>query len=88
MTVASTNDGAGSFIGNPSGEMNFIFPAFQGYVITATTCSPNTAIETYLRLYDGCPSDPGTQLLAEQSADFACSYLQYQFRDVGTYWIR
>ena len=86
-TVLGHNAQVGSFVGNPSGDVNYVFAAFKGYVITATTCSASTRIDTALRLFDSCPSSAGSRILANQSSTFSCSYLSYLFRDVGTYWL-
>ena len=48
----------------------FLFLATSRMSVTATTCSPATPTDTALRLYDGCPSVSGSQLLASQAPDF------------------
>ena len=82
--------GVGSFIGNPSGDVSFVVPVLIDSLpikLSLTTCSASTRIDTILRLYDGCPSDPASTLLANQSDAYACSLLEHDVYSAGTYWL-
>ena len=70
--MTASNSGVGSYSGNPSGDVRFVLAhhTWANVTVTATTCAPSTALDTALRLYDGCPSVSGSHLLAAQSPDF------------------
>ena len=53
---------------------------------TPSRAQPNTRIETSMSLSRGCPARPNPRVVANQSADFACSYVEYEARAFGTYW--
>ena len=44
--IATSNKGAASNFGNPSGDKLYLFVAFEEYMIEATTCSDKTTINT------------------------------------------
>lgn len=86
-TVSSNNINHGSFVGYDSPDANFLILITEPTQVSFTTCSSNTNFETYLRLYDGCPSEPTTTNLTVEDSTYFCSYLSYNIRSAGTYWL-
>lgn len=86
-TVSSNNVNHGNFVGNDSPDSNFLILVPDPTQVTFTTCSGNTNFDTYLRLFDGCPSEPATNNLTVEDSAYFCSYLTYNIRVGGTYWL-
>jgi hypothetical protein len=85
--VVSNNFNHGSFVGYDSPDANFLILLTAPTQVSFTTCSANTNFDTYIRFYDGCPSEPTTTSLTVQDDAYACSYLKYNVRASGTYWL-
>lgn len=56
--MTDSNTQVGSFQGNPSGDVSYLFLAFTTYRIVATTCSTNTLVDTLIRVYGTTPVLP------------------------------
>ena len=75
--------------GNPTGDVNFLFLAFQTHRIVVDTCGPAAPghIHTRAFVYDKCPARGG-RVIGNQSATFEpCSVLTYDVHKTGSYWI-
>ena len=62
--ITGSNAGRRSYIGNPTGEVNYMFLTFAPVYLSLSTCSVNTQIDTMIRLYDTCPSRSSVEAIA------------------------
>ena len=53
--LTGSNEGEGSYVGFPSGDVNYLIPITSPKTIMATTCFEQTNFNTLLTLYDKCP---------------------------------
>jgi len=70
---------AAQYQGNPTGDVNFVFPSYQTHRIVVDTCgfaSPNH-ISTSVRVYSKCRENGGHILGNQTAGNATCSVLVF-----------
>ncbi len=87
--VTGSTIGGANFVGNAAPDAFFEAVVTQSGPVTFSLCDPATDYDSYIRLYDGCPTDGGTELAFDDDscADPGLASSITMALEPGTYYV-
>ena len=87
-TYSGDTTGAPNYVGNPAPDNFILFTNTGGTnVVTFTLCNGGSTWDTYLRLYDMCPTNPSATQLALNDDSCGLQSLMTATLNDGTYYV-